>query len=167
MRQAPSFVIAAMLGASLPASTMLAGCSRIKSNQGYIVDEQLVASVQPGVDNRASVQRLLGRPTFTSEFDNSRWYYISRNTTQLAFLNPKPKSQNILTITFDAKGNVAKVDRKGLEQVVSVSPVKEKTPVLGRHDSLFNALFGNIGQFGASQGGVGSPTAGTGRDGPR
>lgn len=162
MRKAPSFVIAMLLGASL-----LGGCSRIKSNQGYIVDEQLVASVQPGVDNRASVQRLLGRPTFTSEFDSSKWYYISRNTTQLAFLKPKPTSQNVLTVTFDAKGNVAKVDRKGLEQVVSVSPVKDKTPVLGRHDSLFSALFGNIGQFGASQGGVGSPTAGTGRDGPR
>lgn len=162
MRQAHSFVLAAMLSAAL-----LGGCSRIKSNQGYIIDEQLVASVQPGVDNRTSVQRLLGRPTFTSEFDSSKWYYISRNTTQLAFLKPKPTSQNILTISFDAKGNVVKVDRKGLEQVVSIAPLKEKTPVLGRHDSLFSALFGNIGQFGASQGGVGSPTAGTGRDGPR
>ena len=155
--------------AALLAATLASGCSRIKSNQGYIVDEQLVASIQPGVDNRTSVQRTLGRPTFASQFDGREWYYISRNTTQLAFLQPRPKTQQILIVTFDDKGNVAKVDKRGLEKVVSVNPVGSTTPTLGRKESLFNDLFGNIGQFGAGgPGGVGSDQGGgNGRDGPR
>jgi len=156
-----------VLMTAVAAATLLGGCSRIKLNQGYIVDEQLVSSVQPGIDNRASVQKLLGRPTFASEFDSNQWYYVSRNATQLAFLQPRAKTQNILIVSFDAKGNVAKVERRGLEKVASLTPVREKTPTLGRHESLLNDLFGNIGQFGSSAGGVGSPTAGTGRDGPR
>lgn len=163
MEVTKSAVVAALL-----AATLASGCNRIKSNQGYIVDEQLVASIQPGVDNRTSVQRTLGRPTFTSEFDQREWYYISRNTTQLAFLQPRAKSQQILTVTFDDKGNVAKVDKRGLEKVVSISPSGDKTPTLGRKESIFSDIFGNIGQFGAGgPGGVGSDQGGQGRDGPR
>lgn len=163
MRVKTSAVLAVMV-----AATLASGCSRIKSTQGYIVDEQLVAAIQPGVDNRTSVQRTLGRPTFISQFDSREWFYVSRNTTQLAFLNPRPKTQQILTVTFDANGNVAKVEKRGLEQVVSVTPVGDTTPTLGRNESLFTDLFGNIGQFGAGgPGGVGSDQGGTGRDGPR
>ena len=40
-----------------------AGCTRIADHQGAILDEQLVAAVQPGVDNRDSVTGTLGRPS--------------------------------------------------------------------------------------------------------
>jgi len=160
-------IVGSILIAGVAGALALGGCSRIKTNTGYIIDEQLVASVQPGVDNRASVQKLLGRPTFTAQFDAREWYYVSRNATQLAFLNPRPKTQSIITVSFDAKGNVAKVERRGLEKVANLTPVKEKTPTLGRDTSFFSDLFGNIGQFGSSPGGVGSGTAGPGRDGPR
>ena len=162
MRIASSFLVAGVAGA-----LALGGCSRIKINSGYIIDEQLVASVQPGIDNRASVQKLLGRPTFAAQFDAREWYYVSRNSTQLAILTPRPKTQSIIMINFDAKGNVAKVERRGLEKVANLTPSKDKTPTLGRDTSFFGDLFGNIGQFGSAPGGVGSGTAGPGRDGPR
>jgi len=38
-----------------------AGCTRIADHQGAILDEQLVAAVQPGVDTRDSVIGTLGR----------------------------------------------------------------------------------------------------------
>ena len=75
--------------ASLVAAIALTpACSRIKTSQGYIVDEALFTSIQPGVDNRDSVQKTLGRPTFTAQFDNREWYYVSRNTEQLAQILP-------------------------------------------------------------------------------
>ena len=120
MRGTKSIAVTAIAVATLGLTT--SGCSRIKSNQGYIVDEQLVASVQPGIDNKTSVQRTLGRPTFTSQFDQREWYYISRNTTQLAFAAPKATTQSVIRVTFDARGNVAAVDRRGLEQTASISP---------------------------------------------
>ena len=146
------------------AMVLLPACSRIKQNQGYIIDESLVAAIQPGVDNQESVAKTLGRPTFAGEFDTRDWYYVSRNTSQLAFAAPKTTTQSVIRVTFDAKGNVAAVDRRGMEQIASIDPVGDKTPTLGREKNFFRDLFGNIGAVGS-----GSAPGGdnTGRDGPR
>jgi outer membrane protein assembly factor BamE (lipoprotein component of BamABCDE complex) len=160
MRKA--LVVISLVAIGLTAS----GCSRIRQNQGYLVDETLLTSIQPGVDNRDSVAKTLGRPTFSAQFDAKEWYYISRITGQYAFAQPKVLSQSILVVTFDAAGNVEKVERRGMEQVARINPEKEKTPTLGRESGLMEELFGNIGQVGAGAGPVGQG-GGTGRDGPR
>ncbi|MBS3960879.1 MAG: outer membrane protein assembly factor BamE [Sandarakinorhabdus sp.] len=134
-----------------------AGCTRIQNNQGYIADEELVASVQPGVDNRQSVERALGRPTMSGQFDDNVWYYISRNTSQLAFARPVPTSQLVLIVRFDPDGTVAAVERRGLELVADISPHGDETPTLGRETGLIEDLFGNIGQVGSVPGGGGGP----------
>ncbi|PZN96723.1 MAG: outer membrane protein assembly factor BamE [Alphaproteobacteria bacterium] len=142
------------------------GCSRIKQNQGYLVDETLLSSIQPGVDNRDSVAKTLGRPTFSAQFDSGEWYYVTRNTGQFAFAKPKVESQSILIISFDKGGTVAKVERRGMDQIASISPEKDTTPTLGRSEGLLQELFGNLGSVGS--GGFGGPNnTNTGRDGPR
>ena len=88
------------------AALLAAGCTRIRDHQGYLVDEPLVAAIQPGVDNRDSVAGTLGRPTFVGQFDQRDWYYVSRNTRQLAFNMPRPTEQTVLHVRFDAAGNV-------------------------------------------------------------
>lgn len=140
-----------------------AGCTRIRTHQGYQVDKLLVDSVQPGIDNRASVEGTLGRPSFVSQFGEQDWYYVSRDMRALAFSNPKPVAQTVLRVHFDAAGNVAAVDRMGLEQVAHISPMGDKTPTLGRNRSLFDEIFGNIGAVGA--GGMGGNAGGSGPGG--
>ncbi len=141
---------AALMTALLTAGLLAAGCTQIRSHRGYIVDEVLVSSIQPGVDNRDSVAGTLGRPTFTGQFDDRNWYYVSRNTRQLAFANPRPVEQTILHIRFDEAGNVERVERTGMELVANINPADEKTPTLGRDRSFFDEIFGNIGTFGAT-----------------
>ena len=141
----------ALIGVGL----LTSGCTRFTTRQGYVVDNTLIASVQPGVDNRDSVQGTLGRPSFVGQFDDKDWYYVSRMSKQLAFAAPKPTEQTILHVRFDDAGNVASVDREGLEQVASINPSDDKTPTLGRDRSFFKDLFGNIGTVnGRSQGGT-------------
>lgn len=140
------------------------GCTRIRTHQGYQVDKLLVDSVQPGIDNRASVEGTLGRPTFTSQFGEQDWYYVSRNMRQLAFANPRPVDQTVLRVRFDPAGNVVAVDRMGLDQVAKISPEGDKTPTLGRNRSLFQEIFGNIGAVGA--GGMGGGAGGNTGPGP-
>ena len=132
------------------------GCTRVRQNQGYLVDETLLTSIQPGVDNRDSVAKTLGRPTFNSQFDSKEWYYITRITGQYAFVQPKVLSQSILVVSFDKDGNVEKVERRGMEQVARINPEGDKTPTLGRERSFFEDIFGNIGAVGA--GGMGAPS---------
>jgi outer membrane protein assembly factor BamE (lipoprotein component of BamABCDE complex) len=146
------------LGAIAAAAAVLglaSGCARIRDHKGYIVDSSLIDSVQPGIDNRESVEKTLGRPSFAGQFDGNRnWYYLARDTRQLAFSSPKPVAQTLLTVHFDQAGNVTSVEKSGLEKVVSIRPDGDKTPTLGRHRGFFGELFGNIGRVGSvSQGG--------------
>ncbi|HEY0043045.1 MAG TPA: outer membrane protein assembly factor BamE [Allosphingosinicella sp.] len=142
----------ALLGAAL----LIGGCTKVQDHQGYIAEESLITAIQPGVDNRDSVLTTLGRPTFTGQFDQNDWYYVSRTTRNFGFNMPRPKEQTVLRVRFDAAGNVTAVDRKGMEQVASIDPSSETTPTLGRDRSLIEELFGNIGAVGAA--GQSAPT---------
>ena len=95
--------------------------------------------------NKDSVTRAMGRPTFTGQFDPNEWYYVSRDTTQLAFRDPKVNQQTVLRVQFDQRGNVTAVQRTGKELIAKVEPSGDKTPTLGRKRSFFQELFGNIG----------------------
>jgi outer membrane protein assembly factor BamE (lipoprotein component of BamABCDE complex) len=136
---------------TLAAAVMLSGCAAatMNSHKGAVIDQQLASSIQPGVDNKASVEKLLGRPTLSGEFTPNDWYYVSRDVRQVAFRNPKVTKQTALHIRFDQAGNVASVERTGKELVMNVNPSKRSTPTLGRQRSFFEELFGNIGTVGA------------------
>jgi outer membrane protein assembly factor BamE (lipoprotein component of BamABCDE complex) len=147
----------AVLALVLVGVATLPACTRIQNASGYIVDETLVTAIQPGVDNRDSVAKTLGRPSIASQWDDKQWYYVSRNTKQLAFLTPRPSSQSIVVVNFDAAGNVAGVERRGLEKVASIDPVDDETPTLGRESGILEDLFGNIGRFGGAPAGNAPP----------
>lgn len=149
----------------LPALLIVAlagGCSRIRDAQGYIADPELMASIKAGVDNRESVAKTLGRPTIASQWDDREWYYVSRETRQFAFRDPRLAKQTMTVISFDAKGNVAKVAQRGAEQVASIDPEGDKTKTLGKERSFFQSLFGNLGRVGSGPNGIGGDQDNTG-----
>lgn len=151
-----------VLGTAAIALTALAGgCASIKDHRGYLVDGALLDSVQPGVDNKLSVEKTLGRPTFVSQFGEPDWYYVSINTKQAAFTRPRTTGELIVKVTFDQAGNVAQVQRSGMEHVVSLRPDHDKTPTLGRERTFLEDLFGNIGTVNAA----GAPPPGQGAPG--
>ncbi len=129
----------------IAAGLAMSACSGIREHRGFVIDQTLADGIQVGIDNKDSVTRTLGRPTFTGQFDPNDWYYVSRNTTQLAFRDPKVTDQTVLRIQFDQAGNVASVQKTGKELIAKVEPSGDKTPTLGRERSFFEELFGNIG----------------------
>jgi len=135
--------------ATIAAAVLLAGCAQFRSHKGVVIDPQLAAGVQPGVDNRDSVEKALGRPSFVGQFTPNDWYYVSRDVNQVAFRNPRVSKQDVVIVRFDQKGNVAAVQHTGKELVMNVEPTGKKTPTLGRKRSFFEELFGNIGTVGA------------------
>jgi outer membrane protein assembly factor BamE (lipoprotein component of BamABCDE complex) len=140
---------------ALVAAAALSACASVKDHRGYLVDAALLDSVLPGVDNQTSVERTLGRPTFISEYGRKDWYYVSTNTRQAAFGRPRAHEQLLVKVTFDDKGNVATIERTGMEKVVRLDPDGDETPTLGRERTFLQDLFGNIGTVGA--GGAGAP----------
>ncbi|PTQ13359.1 cell envelope protein SmpA [Sphingomonas oleivorans] len=146
--------------AGIAALGLASGCAQIRDHKGYVVDSTLIDTVRPGVDNRDSVARTLGNPSFASQFDRgATWYYLSRDTRQLAFASPRPVGQMLLAVRFDSAGNVVGVEKSGMENVVSISPDGDKTPTLGRDRGFLSELFGNIGRVGAAGAAPGGGTA--------
>jgi outer membrane protein assembly factor BamE (lipoprotein component of BamABCDE complex) len=140
---------------TIAAAVLLAGCSQVRQHKGVVLDSQLVIAIQPGVDNKDSVEKALGRPTFVGQFTANDWYYVSRDVNAVAFRNPKVTHQTTLIIHFDPKGNVASVQRTGKELVMNVGPAHRQTETLGRKRSFFEELFGNIGSVGTALPGQG------------
>lgn len=155
-----------MLGAATLGLAVLAGgCSSIRDHRGYLIDTALVDSIQPQVDNRTSVERTLGRPTWVSQFGEKDWYYVSVDTKQAAFARPRTYQQTVLRVRFDPAGNVAAVDKTGADKVARISPDGKVTPTLGRDRSFLEDLFGNIGAVGVPGAGGGAGPVGPGPNG--
>ena len=133
----------------------LGGCTSIRESRGYITDQVLLDAIQPGIDNQRSVEGTLGRPTFTSQYGEPTWYYVSSVTGRRPFVRPRIRNHGVLAVKFDGQGNVESVERSGIEDVVYLSPDGDKTPTLGRERGFLEDLFGNIGQVGAP--GAGGP----------
>jgi outer membrane protein assembly factor BamE (lipoprotein component of BamABCDE complex) len=142
MKFAVSKVAMALVG-----TAMLAGCAGLttREHRGYVMDEQLTTGLQVGVDNKQSVEKTLGLPTFTGTFDQNDWYYVSRDTRSFAFRNPKVTDQTVLHVRFDQAGNVAAVNQTDEKQIASINPNNDRTPTLGRERGFFDELFNNIG----------------------
>ena len=134
----------ASLAVALLGLSALGACTSIKETHGFIIDEQLSKAIQPGVDNKDSVAKSLGRPTFAGQFSDNDWYYVSRQTRQIAFRNPRPVDSTVFHVSFDTAGNVAAVTTTDEKQIASVDPMRGKTPTLGHKRSLLDEIFGNI-----------------------
>lgn len=140
---------AAKFAIALGGAMALAGCAGVYDHRGHVLDTEMVSAIRVGTDNKQSVEGLLGRPTFTSNFDANDWYYLSRDTKTVAFTSPRVIEQTVLHVQFDQAGNVASVQQMGADQIASINPVNDRTPTLGRKRSLFDDIFGNIGTVGA------------------
>ena len=135
------------MSAAIIAAALVTGCAGFREHRGYMMDEELVTAVQVGIDNKESVMTALGRPTFTGQFDDNNWYYLSQDTKIVPFRSAKVREQDLVHVQFDAAGNVVAVNRGDETTIVSIDPHGDKTPTIGRKRSFFDELFGNIGVF--------------------
>lgn len=142
---------------------LTSGCiNAIQTHKGYLADEVLLQSVQAGIDNRISVERTLGQPSYTSQFGEPVWYYIGSTMNQAPFGTPRITEHAVTAVHFDPAGNVVSVERTGIERVAFFSPEGDTTPTLGRQRSFFEDLFGNIGTVGTGPGAGGGAGGGGG-----
>ena len=147
------------LAAAVSGLVMLSGCAMgVRDHRGFVIDKELAQGVQVGVDNKDSVAKTLGRPTFTGQFNENDWYYVSQDTRTAAFRSQRTLDQEVLHIQFDAAGNVAAINRTDETLIAGIDPVKDKTPTLGRKRGFFDELLGNIGVFNSGALGQTQPT---------
>lgn len=154
MRPALLHLLRRPLLACAVAAAGLAACAPVVSQRGYIPDQERVATIQVGVDDKQTIEERLGTPSNIATFDSDTWYYISSVEEQMAFFGPETVKRDILAISFDATGRVAAVEHYGLKDGQVVAFSDRETPTKGRELTFLQQMFGNIGR------GVGGPQGG-------
>jgi outer membrane protein assembly factor BamE (lipoprotein component of BamABCDE complex) len=155
----------ALLLAVAAGTILTAGCTPVLRNHGFIYIDGDVPEIVPGEDNQATVLERLGSPSTQGVFESTTWYYMSDTRQSLAYQRPQTSYRRILEIQFDDAGSVTAVNEYGIEDGRRVALIDRETPTPGREMSIWEQLFGNIGnlpadQFGGEQnlpGGAGGP----------
>jgi outer membrane protein assembly factor BamE (lipoprotein component of BamABCDE complex) len=152
--------------AALTLLALLAGCStrgvwsyppQVRGNQ---VDPDAMAQLVPGTATKADVTALFGSPTMKATFDDNTWLYISEVTRPRIFGTQSVLDQDVIAITFDAKGTVATITRKTAADSLPVSVVARTTPSPGTDATFLQQLLGNIGRYGPGFNSGGSSSSG-------
>ena len=140
----------------LPALVLLSllsgACSFFEApvvQRGNRVTADQLREITPGVQTKADVRTALGSPTQTGMFGDDEWYYISSNTRQRPGRQSTVSDQQTVVVEFDRAGVVRRVRALGAEDARTVEMVARETPVPGNERTLLQALFGNVGRFGA------------------
>ena len=145
----------------------LGACVASVDQRGNLPEPEKIAQIQPGSTTRDQVVKILGTPSSTGVFNDKSWYYISRKTSRVAFLDPDVLDQQVFVVNFDGRGVVNGIDHKELKDGREIEMVPGATPAPGRELTFVEQVLGNIGRFnkGSSRGSGegGEPT----QQGPR
>ena len=128
-------------------AAFLSACAVTVNHRGYVPDQETIERLRAGVDDRNSVTLMLGSPSSVATFDDRTWYYVSKQTERVAFLNEKVVDQRVLSVAFDETGLVSEIHQYTLEDGRIIDPVTRETPTHGRELGVIEQLFGNIGRF--------------------
>lgn len=128
------------------------GCSFFQApvvQRGNRITADQIAEITPGVQTKADVRTVLGSPTQTGMFGDDEWYYISSNTRQRPASQLSVSDQQTVVVEFDRGGVVRRVRTLDAGDGRDVEMVSRETPVPGNERTFLQALFGNVGRFGA------------------
>jgi outer membrane protein assembly factor BamE (lipoprotein component of BamABCDE complex) len=125
----------------------LCGCSPTVDQRGNLPDPDKLATIRPGATTKDEVVKILGTPSSIGVFNDKSWYYISRRTEQLAFLDPDVLDQQVYIVNFDDRGVVKAVDHRDLKDGRDIEPAPGATPAPGRELTFLEQIIGNVGRF--------------------
>ena len=106
-----------------------------------------IDSLRPGVQNVASVQRLLGSPSAITRFRSRVWLYVLQRTETVGFLEPEVVSRKVLELTFDENQILRDVQKYRLKDGKRIAFNEDKTVTRGKELTVLQQLFSNLGRF--------------------
>jgi len=125
----------------------VAACEGRVAARGNLPDADRLAEVKAGEMTRDEVAEILGTPSTVATFGDEAWFYVSEVTETLAFLAPKVHDRKVVIVYFDKEGVVKKLETKGLDAAIAVSPVERKTPTVGKELTVLEQLVGNFNRL--------------------
>ena len=126
---------------------IVAACSPVYRNHGYVPSEDELALVEVGTDTRETVGQKIGRPSTSGLLNDVGWFYVQSRYKLVGPRAPQEIERQVLAITFNEAGVVENVARYGLEdgRVVQISRRVTETNVKGL--SFIQQILGNFGRI--------------------
>lgn len=139
----------ARLGGALLLGASLSGCLIGEDLQrGYVIDQQAVAQVKPGLGPEQVLQ-ILGTPSTVSTVGNKSWYYISQTSSRtLQFMGERISDQKVLAVYFTPAFKVERLALYGMQDGRVFDFISRKTEAGGQERNFVTQLFRGLGRFG-------------------
>jgi len=139
------------LALALGGGLLVAGCTAIYRDHGYVPLDEDLAKIEVGKTSRDEVAGLIGRPSSSGVLEGSGWYYVGSRWKYYGARAPQEIDRQVVAISFDAKDKVANVERFGLEQGQVVVLSRRVTDSSIKGITLVRQLLGSLGRVNASQ----------------
>lgn len=141
------------LGRGIAAGLVLsaaAGCAPIYQNHGYVPADSELSQVKVG-EPKADVEKQIGSPSMEGLKNDTAWYYVQSRWRTVGAFPPREIDRQVVAVSFTPAGNVANVERFGLErgEVVTISQRVTTSTVKGI--GLLQQLFNDLGRFNPGQ----------------
>jgi outer membrane protein assembly factor BamE (lipoprotein component of BamABCDE complex) len=131
----------------LAGSIALAACQETIDVRGFVPDDDSLARIQIGLQQKEDVRDLLGTPSTITPFGDETWLYISRRTSSRPFFDSTILDQQVVAVVFDGRGLVADVRKLDFADGKVVNHVARVTPAPGKELTFLEQLLGNVGRF--------------------
>lgn len=137
-------------GLMLVLAAVVAACSPVYRNHGYVPAEEDLAKVEIGKDTRETLAQKIGRPSTSGLLNDVGWFYVQSRFKTVGPREPQEIDRQVVAVTFSDKGVVENVARYGLEdgRVVELSRRVTQPNVKGQ--TLIQQLLGNFGRVQAA-----------------
>jgi outer membrane protein assembly factor BamE (lipoprotein component of BamABCDE complex) len=132
-------------GLLLAMVVVIAACTPLYKNHGYVPSDDELALITVGKDTRESVEAAIGRPSASGLLNDVGWYYVQSRWKNYGALASKEIDRQVVAISFTEAGAVANIERFGLEKGRIVPISRRVTESNIKSDGLLRQLFGNVG----------------------
>jgi len=129
----------------------LGACAPTTQVHGFVPSQADVARITPGIDDVATVEAVLGRPSASGLLRDGAWYYVQSTIQNFTYHPPRPIDRTVLAVHFDERGIVTGIDRFGIEHGRVVNLTTRVTETGGRQMGVLEQLFGNLLNIDAAQ----------------
>ena len=123
----------------------LSSCISQKLVHGNLPDAQLVSILKVGIDNKESISKILGEPSFKGVLGDNSFYYVGTVNSKISFLKPSLENQYVLELSFDKTNKLKKIFIYDEEESIDVSMSSLETISGGKRLTFLQQILGNLG----------------------
>lgn len=125
----------------------VSACSATYSNHGYVPPEEELADLVVGVDNRATVDDVIGAPSTSGVRGDGDYYYIRSRIRKYGVKKPEVVERQVLAISFNESDTIKNIERFSLADGNIVPLARRVTESSVQGQGFLQQLLGNIGNF--------------------